>query len=244
MERTLSYFVSDVHLGLQVLDPKEREQRFVDFLNSIPKDRAEALYMLGDIWDFWYEWKYTIPKGYLRVFAALDALMAAGVKVYFFQGNHDVWTYRYFEELGMIRLTQPAFVEIGDKTFCLGHGDALAKTGLSYRIMRAIFHNGLCQRLFSCLLHPTIAMAIGNAWSRNNRLSRREAYSWKGVDEPMVAYCEAILKQRKVDYFVFGHFHVEARETLSTGAQLVMLDSWIFKSNYFVYQVPRNASEN
>lgn len=236
MERNLSYFVSDVHLGLQVLDPAEREQRFVDFLTSIPVERTEALYMLGDIWDFWYEWKYTVPKGYIRVFAALDTLMRAGVKVYFFQGNHDVWCYRYFEQLGMIRLTQPAFVEIGGKTFCLGHGDALAKTTLSYRIMRGIFHNKVCQCLFSSLLHPTIAMAIGNAWSRNNRLSRRAPYQWKGLEEPMVEYCEEVLKQRHVDYFVFGHFHVEARETLSGGATLVMLDSWIYKSNYFLFE--------
>ena len=236
MDRTLSYFASDVHLGLQVLDPAEREARFVGFLNSIPKERTRALYLLGDIWDFWYEWKYTVPKGYIRVFAALDALMAAGVKVYFFQGNHDVWCYSYFEELGMIRLTQPAFVEIGGKTFCLGHGDALAGAPAGYRLMRGIFHNKLCQLLFSSLLHPTIAMSIGRAWSRNNRLSRRQPYQWKGSAEPLVSYCEKVLTERKVDYFIFGHFHVEAREALSGGAQLIMLDSWLYKSSYFVFE--------
>ena len=94
--RTLTYFVSDVHLGLDVNDPADREARFVSFLNSIPRDSTSALYMLGDIWDFWYEYHDVVPKGYVRVFAALMDLMDNGVKVYFFQGNHDIWCYHYF----------------------------------------------------------------------------------------------------------------------------------------------------
>ncbi len=136
-----TYFVSDVHLGLQVMNPEGREARFTAFLKKINDGKTEALYMLGDIWDFWYEWKYTVPKGYVRVLAALVELMDAGVKVYFFQGNHDVWTYSYFEELGMTKLVQPSFVEIDGKTFCLGHGDALGKTDRSYLRMRRIFHS-------------------------------------------------------------------------------------------------------
>ena len=93
-ERTYTYFVSDVHLGLDVKGMKDRESRFVSFLNSIPKDTTESLYMLGDIWDFWYEYHDVVPKGYVRVFSALLALMDAGVKVYFFPGNHDIWCYR------------------------------------------------------------------------------------------------------------------------------------------------------
>ena len=118
MAEKLTYFVSDVHLGLQVGDPVERERRFVDFLNSLPP-QTEALYLLGDIWDFWYEYRDVVPKGYVRVFAALVSLMDRGVSVYFFQGNHDVWTYKYFEELGMVKLQQPALVEIAGKRFCL-----------------------------------------------------------------------------------------------------------------------------
>ena len=97
--RNLTYFVADVHLGLDVNDPAGREARFVAFLRSIPADRTEALYLLGDIWDFWYEYRDVVPKGYVRVFAALTDLMDAGVRVCFFTGNHDVWAYRYFEEL-------------------------------------------------------------------------------------------------------------------------------------------------
>lgn len=235
MSRTLNYFVSDVHLGLQVFDPADRERRFVKFLRSIPTERTRALYMLGDIWDFWYEWKYTVPKGYVQVLAALQDLMSAGVEVYFFQGNHDVWSYRYFEEMGMKRLVQPAFVTIGGKVFCLGHGDALGPSPRGYRLLRGLFHSRVAQILFSSLIHPTIAMAFGNAWSRNNRLARREAYVWNGESEPLVGYANKVLKQRHVDYFVFGHFHVKTTYPLAGVATLVMLDSWIYEDNWFCY---------
>ena len=111
-----TFFVSDVHLGLQVADPADRERRFAGFLRSLPED-TEAVYLLGDIWDFWYEYRDVVPKGYVRVFSALTDLMDRGVKVFFFQGNHDVWTYSYFEELGMKKLQQPALVEIAGKRF-------------------------------------------------------------------------------------------------------------------------------
>ena len=113
MPRNLTYFASDVHLGLQVSDPAGREARFVSFLRSIPAAETEALYLLGDIWDFWYEYRDVVPKGYVRVFGALTDLMDAGVKVYFFPGNHDIWAYGYFEELGMKILEQPYVTEIG-----------------------------------------------------------------------------------------------------------------------------------
>ena len=136
MPKHLTYFVADVHLGLQVSDPDGREARFVSFLKGIPAEETEALYMLGDIWDFWYEYRDVVPKGYTRVFAALQELMDAGVKVYFFQGNHDVWTYHYFEELGMVPLVQPYATEIGGKTFCLGHGDGLGPGDRGYKFLR------------------------------------------------------------------------------------------------------------
>ena len=129
MGKKLTYFVSDVHLGLQVADPAAREARFVGFLRSLPEETA-ALYLLGDIWDFWYEYRDVVPKGYVRVLAAIQDLMDRGVDVYFLQGNHDVWTYSYFEELGMKRLEQPALVEIGGRMFCLGHGDGLGPAPL------------------------------------------------------------------------------------------------------------------
>ena len=134
--RHLTYFVSDVHLGLEVGNPALRERRFVKFLRDIPAEETESLYLLGDIWDFWYEYRDVVPKGYVQVFAALTDLIAAGVKVYFFEGNHDMWSFGYFEQLGMVRCAQPYPVTIGSRRFCLGHGDGLGPGMYGYKLMR------------------------------------------------------------------------------------------------------------
>ena len=232
--RRLTYFVSDVHLGLQVADPDARERRFADFLNSLPQE-TEALYMLGDIWDFWYEYRDVVPKGYVRVLAALQSLMDRGVKVYFFQGNHDVWTYSYFEELGMIRLTQPALVKIGDKSFCLGHGDGLGPVPFGYRFLRGVFHSRVLQFLFSTL-HPWIAFRLGNSWSRRNRLAHHEEYVFKGPGEPLYQFAEKFSSENHVDYFVFGHYHSEVADMkLPSGASLYLLKDWMEGSPYMYF---------
>ena len=232
-DRKLTYFVSDVHLGLQVADPAGREARFVSFLNSLPQE-TEALYMLGDIWDFWYEYRDVVPKGYVRVFAALQALMDRGVKVYFFPGNHDIWTYSYFEELGMIKLTQPCMVEIDGKTFCLGHGDGLGPTPFGYRFIKYIFNNRLIQRLFS-ILHPWIAYRIGNVWSKHSRLSHNEQYMFKGSDEPLYQFVEEHSMNNKADFYIFGHYHTTADITLPGGPRLLLLKDWISSSPYISF---------
>ena len=233
MNNTRTYFVSDVHLGLQVADPAGREARFVDFLRGLPEDTG-ALYLLGDIWDFWYEYRDVVPKGYVRVFAALQDLIDRGVKVYFFQGNHDVWTYSYFEELGMIRLTQPAVVEIAGKKFCLGHGDGLGPTPLGYRLLRSIFHNRILQVLFS-MLHPWLAFRFGNGWSKENRLARKEEYVFKGEDEPLYQFAADFAKTHEVDHFIFGHYHVAVSMTLPSGASFNILKDWIDASPYICF---------
>jgi len=230
----LTYFVSDVHLGLQVADPVARERRFADFLNSLPEE-TKALYMLGDIWDFWYEYRDVVPKGYVRVLSALQGLMDRGVEVYFFQGNHDVWTYSYFEELGMKRLVQPALVEINGKTFCLGHGDGLGPVPVGYRFLRGVFHNRILQFLFS-LLHPWIAFRLGNSWSRRNRLSRHEEYVFKGPDEPLYKFADQFSRENKVDYFIFGHYHSEVMDMkLPSGASLFILKDWMEGAPYMYF---------
>lgn len=233
MQQRLTYFVADVHLGLQVADPADRERRFADFLNSLPGN-TEALYLLGDIWDFWYEYRDVVPKGYIRVFSALQSLLDRGVKIYFFQGNHDVWTYRYFEELGMTRLVQPAVVEIGGKRFCLGHGDALGKTPVGYRLLRWAFHNHVLQFLFS-MLHPWIAFRLGNGWSRGSRLARNEEYVFKGREEPLYRFADRFSKENAIDYCIFGHYHSDVDMPLSSGARLYVLKDWIKSSPYLYF---------
>ena len=123
-----SYFISDVHLGAAFCDRKALEQRFVALLDRIREEKADAVYLLGDIFDFWYEYRYVIPRGHTRALGALARLSDSGVKVYFFRGNHDVWVYNYFErELGMTVLRQPYVAEIDGKLCCLGHGDGLGR---------------------------------------------------------------------------------------------------------------------
>ncbi len=231
MNRNLTYFVSDVHLGLQVNDPADRERRFVDFLKNLPEETA-AVYLLGDIWDFWYEYQDVVPKGYVRVFAALQALMDRGVDVFFFQGNHDIWTYSYFEELGMKKLTQPCLVEISGKTFCLGHGDGLGPTPFGYRLIKFIFNNKIIQRLFS-MLHPWIAYRIGNVWSKHSRLSHHEEYEFKGSQEPLYKFVEE--HTAKADFYIFGHYHTPADVTLPNGSRLLLLKDWISSSPYISF---------
>ena len=161
-ERKLVYFVSDVHLGLRTVDPAEREARFIAFLKGLPAQEMRALYLLGDIWDFWYEYRDVIPREGARVVAALIGLMDAGVEVWFCPGNHDIWTYSYFEQLGMHRFEQPYYVTLDGKDFCLGHGDLLGGAKRGYKLMIKVFHNRAAQWLFS-LLHPWMAYRGGTA---------------------------------------------------------------------------------
>lgn len=233
MEKKHTYFVSDVHLGLQVADPAAREALFVDFLRSLPEDTA-ALYLLGDIWDFWYEYRDVVPKGYVKVFAAIQGLIDRGVDVYFFQGNHDVWTYSYFEELGMKKLVQPAIVEIGGRKFCLGHGDGLGPVPFGYRFLRGVFHNRILQCLFS-MLHPRIAFGLGNGWSKSNRLARHEEYVFKGEDEPLYKFATEFEKDNKVDSFIFGHYHCDVSMKTPKGADFIILKDWMDGISYYLY---------
>ena len=247
MPRNLTYFASDVHLGLQVSDPAGREARFVSFLRSIPAAETEALYLLGDVWDFWYEYKDVVPKGYVRVFAALTDLMDAGVKVYFFPGNHDVWTYSYFEELGMKRLEQPCVVGIGGKTFCLGHGDGLGPVDRGYRILHGIFHSRFLQACFSAL-HPWFAFRLGNGWSRKNRLAKNIGYDFKGEEEPLYKFCEDFNARRAsageppIDIFLFGHYHCAVDIPVGP-SRLLLLQDWISQSDWLVFDASSGAVE-
>lgn len=231
MSKKLTYFVSDVHLGLQVADPAAREARFVGFLRSLPEETA-ALYLLGDIWDFWYEYRDVVPKGYVRVLAAIQDLMDRGVDVYFLQGNHDVWTYSYFEELGMKKLVQPALVEIDGRVFCIGHGDGLGPVPMGYRFLRGVFHNRVLQFLFS-MLHPWLAFRLGNGWSKNNRLARREEYHFRGEEEPLYKFAAEFEKENKVDCFVFGHYHCDVTMKTPAGADFIILKDWMDGSPFF-----------
>ena len=236
MPRRYTYFVSDVHLGLDVAGPQAREAAFVKFLKEIPRYETDAVYLLGDIWDFWYEYKDVVPRGYVRVFAALLDLMDAGVKVYFFRGNHDLWTYSYFGELGMTVLKQPYYVTIGGRKFCLGHGDGLGPGDYGYKLMRWAFHNRFLQKCFSTL-HPRIAFKLGNGWSKKSRLAKNISYIFRGEDEPLYKWCARNAK--KAEFFIFGHYHSRVDVPVKK-SRLLILGDWITSPNWIVYDAEEN----
>lgn len=223
MERTKVYFVADVHLGLDLNDPKGREDRFVSFLKSIRTGDTKALYLLGDIWDFWYEYKDVVPKEAARVVSELVQLMDEGVEVYFFEGNHDMWTFSFFESLGMKKLHQPAYVDIAGKTFCLGHGDALGGAKPGYRVMLKVFHSKVARFFFS-QLHPWVAFRFALKWSNSNRRSH-SPYHFRGEEEPLYRFAAA--EPGQADYFVFGHFHDKVDMVMPSGARFIVLKDWM-----------------
>lgn len=242
MGRSLTYFVSDVHLGLDVADMAGREARFVSFLRSIPADRTESLYMLGDIWDFWYEYHDVVPRGYVRVLAALMDLIDAGVKVVLIPGNHDIWCYSYLQSLGIMVHEQPLVTEIAGRTFFLGHGDGLGDGMHGYKFMRWCFHWRPFQVVFSWL-HPYLAFRLGKGWSRNSRLARRVEYEFRGADEPLFRYAEQESRRMHVDHFIFGHYHTGVRLTLPSGSDFLILKDWIGSSPFSVFDGQTLSSE-
>lgn len=231
-----AFFVADVHLGLNVADPKRRERDFTAFVESLPAD-THSLYLLGDIWDFWYEYRDVVPRGYVRLLGALAHAVDRGVKVYFFQGNHDVWTFSYFrDEIGMVPLQQPYLTEIAGKKFCLGHGDALGPGDRGYKVLRSLFHSEVAQMCFSAL-HPWIAYRFGSSWSKHNRLSRGgNPPVFRGKDEPLYAFASAFGPENGgVDYYVFGHYHTSGSVPVDTGGELFILGDWIHGRNYLSF---------
>lgn len=237
MEKNLYYFVSDVHLGLDIKDSVARERKFFSFLKGLPQN-TKALYLLGDIFDFWYEYKNVIPRNFTRTLGALAELADRGVEVYFFNGNHDIWTYSYLqEELGVKVLEQPYVVDIEGKRFCLGHGDGLGDGDFGYKLLNRTFKNRFLQWLFSGV-HPRWAFGLAHLWSRHNRLMHQEnPWEWKGEDERIVKFANSFQKgcNGSVDYFVFGHYHHRTHMTLAEGGEMFLMGEWINTCDYLVF---------
>ena len=248
-ERKLIYFVADVHLGLKLKDPEEREKRFIAFLKGLPAESMRALYLLGDIWDFWYEYRDVVPRFGARVVAEYIRLMDAGVEVWFCPGNHDIWTFSLFKELGFHYFEQPLFVRLGDKDFCLGHGDLLGGATRGYAFLLKIFHCRFLQRLFAAI-HPTLAFRWARAWSKSSR-DKHPNHRFRGTEEFLYQFAAQTEQERHVDYFVFGHYHDSVDMTLPGGAKLFVLDNWeeggmpcaVFNGSSFELRSPASPAE-
>ncbi|MBR1633112.1 MAG: metallophosphoesterase [Bacteroidales bacterium] len=223
MSRNKVYFVADIHLGLDANDPAAREERFVQWLRDINTPETKAVWLLGDIWDFWYEYRDVMPREAFRAAAQISNLLDAGIEVNYIPGNHDIWLYSFWQKLGVRVVVQPQAVELGGRRFLLGHGDGLGGAAFGYRLMLRIFHSRVCQVLFN-QLHPWIAFRFGTDWSNNNR-RKHGGYHFRGAEEPLYKYCVGY--GPGADFFIFGHFHDAVDTVLPTGARLIVLKDWI-----------------
>lgn len=232
------YFLSDAHLGSRAIEHgRTQERRLVNFLDSI-KHKAAAVYLLGDMFDFWYEFKTVVPKGYTRFLGKLSELTDLGVEVHFFTGNHDIWCGDYLtKECGVILHRHPLTTEIYGKEFYLAHGDGLGDPDRKFKMLRAIFHNRTLQTLFSAL-HPRWSMEFGLNWAKHSRLKRvngKEPDYMGENNEFLVLYTKDYLKSHPdINFFIYGHRHIELDLMLSAKSRIVILGDWI---NYFSYAV-------
>lgn len=231
------YFASDQHFGApNPSESKQREDKFIRWLNEIKAD-AQVLFLMGDLFDFWHEWKYVIPKGFVRVLGKLAELKDSGIEIHFFIGNHDLWMKDYFEkEIGASVYFEKQYVEICGTKFLLAHGDGLGPGDKGYKRMKKLFTNPLAQWAFKWL-HPDIAMKIAFYFSQKNKMiSGEEDKEFLGEDkEFLIIYSKEKLKTQKIDYFIYGHRHLPMVLDLNQGqAKYVNLGDWI---SYFTYGV-------
>lgn len=233
------YFLSDAHLGsLAIKHSRTQERRLVRFLDYI-KNKAAAVYLLGDMFDFWYEYKYVVPKGYTRFLGKISELTDMGVEVHFFTGNHDIWAYDYLEkECGMILHKKPITTEIYGKVFFLAHGDGLGDRDSKFKVLRKIFHNHTCQRLFS-MIHPRWGVSLGLNWAKHSRMKRadgKEPPYMGEKNEPLIRYTKQYMQTHtNIDFFIYGHRHIELDLMLSRKTRLMIIGDWISQFTYAVF---------
>ncbi|MDO4715581.1 MAG: UDP-2,3-diacylglucosamine diphosphatase [Bacteroidales bacterium] len=233
------YFISDAHLGcLALRHRRTQERRLVRFLDQI-KHKASAVYMLGDMFDFWHEYTHVVPKGYTRFLGKISELTDLGVEVHYFTGNHDLWMRTYLqEECGVTLHCSPLTLELGDSVFYLAHGDGLGSQERGFKLLRSIFHNKLCQRLFAAI-HPRWGMALGLNWAKHSRLKRPNGQElpFMGEErEDLVRYTkDYAAKHPDINYFIFGHRHIELDLPLASGARMLILGDWISLFTYAVF---------
>jgi len=234
-----TYFISDAHLGsLATQDPREQEKHLCRFLDEI-KPQAGSLYMLGDIFDFWFEYRNAVPKGFTRLLGKLSELTDAGIAVHFFTGNHDIWCKDYLtRECGVVMHYGPEVVEIEGKTFFLAHGDGLGDDSKSFKLLRSIFHNPCCQWLFRWL-HPDLGLPFGLNWAKNSRIRHMQGGTeadppYRGEnEEPLVLFAKQYIKEHpQTDYLIFGHRHIELDLMLTRQNRLLILGDWITQFTY------------
>lgn len=234
------YFASDFHLGApNNTDSINRERKIVSWLSEIQKDASE-IYLVGDVFDFWYEWKRSVPRGHVRLLGKLAELCDAGIKVHFFTGNHDLWTFGYLEdEIGVKVYREPIQLELQGKKVFIGHGDGLGPGDKGFKFLKKLFTSPLCQWLFS-RLHPNTAFSLANYFSSKSRIANIEADKiYNGEEnEWLVAFAKEKLAIAHSDYFIFGHRHLPLDIDISNNSKYINLGDWM---QFFSYGVLENG---
>jgi UDP-2,3-diacylglucosamine hydrolase len=230
------YFASDNHLGAPNQEASlPREKLFVAWLEEVKQDAA-VIFLLGDLFDFWFEYKTVVPKGFVRVLGKLAEISDSGIPIYFFVGNHDLWMHDYFEkELSIPVFHKPKEFIFNNKTFLIGHGDGLGPGDKGYKRMKKVFIHPFSKWLFRWL-HPDLGVRLAQYLSVKNKLiSGDEDIKFLGEDnEWLVQYAKRKLESKHYDYFIFGHRHLPMTISLSTTSKYINLGDWI---QYFTYGV-------
>lgn len=228
------YFLSDFHLGAPNNEQSlVREKKIVQFLDEI-KNNAAVIFLVGDLFDFWYEYRKVVPKGYVRLLGKLAEITDAGIPVHVFVGNHDMWMKGYFqEELNIPVYFEPKEFTFNNKKFLIGHGDGLGPGDEGYKMLKKIFRNPMCQWLFG-ILPPYLGMGLANFLSRRSRAQTgaTEEIFLGEENEWLIIYCKELLQKNIYDFFVFGHRHLPIDFRLSHESRYINLGDWI---RYFSY---------
>ncbi len=240
------YFASDMHLGAKYhTDPMSVERKLVRWLRSIRED-AYALVLVGDVFDYWFEYKHVVPRGYVRFLGALADLADSGVEIHYFTGNHDVWIFDYLpSEIGLTLHKSPAELEFFGKRFFVAHGDEYETENKRFQLLRRIFHSPICQKLYS-LIHPDLSSALAQGWSFSSRKRGTREYDvspYQGEhDEYLVRFAKEYTAKEGAnapDFFIFGHRHIMLHLMITHTTQVVILGDWIHFDSYAVWDGER-----
>ncbi len=244
LNRDSIYFVSDMHFGVPDRESSfKREKLFVKWLEKISED-ASDIYIMGDMFDFWFEWKHVVPKGYIRLLGKMAELSDKGIKLHLFTGNHDMWMFSYFRnELGAFIYRKDIVATIQHKVVCLAHGDGLGPGDYGYKFIKKLFRNKFAQWCYA-RLHPNFAVWLALFFSRKSRYINREKNKKnrereRKLTENQLIHARQMLKTKHIDYFVFGHQHTPECETLENGSVLYNIGNWL---NDFTYLKMKNSN--
>lgn len=231
------YFISDFHLGAPNAEAsRKREQKIIRFLEE-KRHTAEAFFMLGDMFDFWFEYRHVVPKGAVRLLGKLGELTDSGIPIHFFVGNHDMWMKDYFQkELNIPVYFQPKEFELLGSKFMIGHGDGLGPGDHRYKFIKKVFRNSASQFLFG-ILPPVLGIGLANTLSKRSREKTGKVDEiYLGDDrEWLVQYCKGTLQNKHIDYFVFGHRHLPLDIDLGSGSRYINTGDWISYCSYAAF---------